>query len=248
MVMLAAWYGLLAFFRLDPYFAKSPNDLWSYLIANPAAETHRLALLGPLQVTLRDALLGYMAGTVSAILCACAFLLWTPLQRTLLPILLATQSVPLLAMTPLIVLLFGRGLTGVTVVTGLVTFFPTLVNLGAAMRNQEPVLVELFTAFGASRAAIVRKLLLPSAVPALLASLRIAVPRALLGALLAEWLATGEGLGQLMVVSMTTAEYAQLWSSVILLGASSFIVYTAVQEIEQRLLISYGWRRAERSA
>ena len=120
-----------------------------------------------------------------------------------MPIAMVLRSVPLVAMTPLIVLVFGRGLMAVTVIAGIVTFFPTLVNVTLALRATPQESIDLCRAYGASPRHTLRKVQVPSALPALFASLRIAAPLALVGALLAEWLATGQGLGYLIQTSMT---------------------------------------------
>ena len=94
----------------------------------------------------------------------------------------------------------------VTVIAGIVTFFPTLVNVTLALRATPQASIDLFRAYGAGPLKTMRKVQLPNALPAIFASLRIAAPLALVGALLAEWLATGHGLGYLMLQSSIAVE------------------------------------------
>jgi ABC-type nitrate/sulfonate/bicarbonate transport system permease component len=157
-----------------------------------------------------------------------------------MPIAMVLRSVPLVAMTPLIALVFGRGLMGVTVIAGIVTFFPTLVNVTLALRAAPQSAMDLCQAYGAGRVKTLFKVQLPSALPALFASLRIAAPLALIGALLAEWLATGRGLGYLMLQSETLSNYSQLWAATALVTAFSFILYTAISAVEKRALARFG--------
>jgi ABC-type nitrate/sulfonate/bicarbonate transport system permease component len=100
--------------------------------------------------------------------------------------------------------------------------------------------MDLCQAYGAGRVKTLFKVQLPSALPALFASLRIAAPLALIGALLAEWLATGRGLGYLMLQSETLSNYNQLWAATALVTAFSFILYTAISAVEKRALARFG--------
>ena len=130
-----------------------------------------------------------------------------------MPMAIVLRSVPLVAMTPVIALIFGRGLLAVTVIAGIVTFFPVLVNVSLALRDTPQASLDLCQAYGAGSFTTLRKVQFPTALPALFASLRVAAPLALVGALLAEWLATGEGLGYLMLQSMTLSNYNMLWAA-----------------------------------
>ena len=156
-----------------------------------------------------------------------------------MPIAMVLRSVPLVAMTPLIALIFGRGLVGVTVIAGIVTFFPTLVNVTLALRATPQASIDLFQAYGAGQLTTLRKVQLPSALPALFASLRVAAPLALIGALLAEWLATGRGLGYLMLQSETLSDYNMLWAATVLVTAYSVFLYTAISGVEKRVLVRF---------
>ena len=188
---------------------------------------------------MHDAAVGLVAGTLAALLCAVAFNLRRTVEQTFMPIAMVLRSVPLVAMTPLIALIFGRGLMGVTVIAGIVTFFPTLVNVTLALRATPQASLDLFQAYGAGQLTTLRKVQLPSALPAVFASLRIAAPLALIGALLAEWLATGRGLGYLMLQSETLSNYNLLWAATVLVTAYSVFLYTAISGVEQRVLVRF---------
>jgi ABC-type nitrate/sulfonate/bicarbonate transport system permease component len=97
----------------------------------------------------------------------------------------------------------------------------------------------MLSAYGATDFEILRKARLPYALPAIFASARIAGPGALLGAILAEWLATGQGLGDLMVTS-STANYAMVWSSVVLITTVSILLYNAVSVVERPVVSRLG--------
>jgi len=244
-VLLGTWKLFLVVFNISPFIGKSPTDIWHYLRSSstsPAAMSQptRGHLYPAAITTLKDAFIGLTAGTIVALACAIAFNLQRSVEQTVLPIAMVLRSVPLVAMTPLIALIFGRGLMCVTVIAGTVTFFPTLVNVTLALRATPQALVDVFHAYGAGPYKTMRKAQFPTALPALFASLRIAAPLALVGALLAEWLATGQGLGYLMLQSSSLSNYNLLWTSAVLTTAFSLLLYTAINGVEKRVLVRYG--------
>jgi ABC-type nitrate/sulfonate/bicarbonate transport system permease component len=238
-VVLAAWWLFLELFHVQRFIGKGPVDVWRYLVNGSKASVHRKAVLHESATTLRDASLGLVCGTLVAVIAAGLFTIWRPLERTVMPIAMVLRSVPLVAMTPLIVLVFGRDLKAVTVIAGIVTFFPTLVNVTLALRSTPQESMDLLAAYGASRAATLRKVQIPSALPALFASLRIAAPLALVGALLAEWLATGGGLGYKIIQSSAMSDYSGLWSRVALVTLYSMALYKVIGGVEQLVLARY---------
>jgi ABC-type nitrate/sulfonate/bicarbonate transport system permease component len=245
-VICGVWQLLVKGLHLDPFLTRGPFDVWRYLIA-PANGAERALLWQASRVTALDAALGLVGGAVAALVSAIAFTMWRPVEQTLLPIAMALRAVPLVAMTPLIALVFGRGLAGVTVIAGIVTFFPVLVNVSLALRSVPRSSVDLLRAYGATSYATLLKVRLPGALPALFAALRVAAPLALVGALLAEWLATGKGLGYLMLSSVTSFELDRMWSGVTIVTVASIVLYTLISVIEQLTLARYAPERQSRN-
>jgi len=216
-VILGAWVLFLKIFNISPFIGKGPLDVWHYLFTDPSSAANRQELLDESGTTLRDALLGLVAGTIAAITCAIAFYVSQTASSVFMPLAMVLRSVPLVAMTPLIVGIFGRNLLAITIISGIVTFFPTLVNVIVALRGTPQESLDLCRAYGASASDTLRKVQIPSALPALFASLRIAAPLSLVGALLAEWLATGQGLGYGLLNASAVSDYNGLWARVALI-------------------------------
>lgn len=231
-VVLLLWQ--LVATNLNPYFAKGPGAVWSYLVAGDPVD--RATLLDALATTARDAALGYAAGTLAALALAMLVVTVPAVDAAVMPVSVALRAVPLVAMTPLIALVFGRGLTTVVVIAGLVTFFPSLVTVVTGLRAVPSTATDLLAAYGASPTAVMLKARLPFALPGVFAAARIAAPSAVLGALLAEWLATGDGIGYLMLRSSAAAKYDQLWSAVALVTLLALLAYAAAATVEDALL------------
>jgi ABC-type nitrate/sulfonate/bicarbonate transport system permease component len=237
-VICGVWQLLVKGFDLDPFLTRGPVDVWRYL-TDPAHDAERALLWEAGKTTALDTVIGLAGGTIAALVTALAFTLWRGVEQTLLPIAMALRAVPLVAMTPLIALIFGRGLAAVTVIAGIVTFFPVLVNVSLALRAVPRSSMDLMHAYGASPYATLLRVQLPGALPALFASMRVAAPLALVGALLAEWLATGKGLGYLMLASVTTFELDRMWAGVTIVTVASILLYTLISVIEQLTLARY---------
>ncbi|MEO7556331.1 MAG: ABC transporter permease [Acidimicrobiales bacterium] len=238
-VVLGAWWLFLEYFQVSSFSGKGPSDVWHYLFSGPKAAGNRRIMIDQSAITLRDAFLGLVVGTIAAIGASIAFNLSRTAERTLMPLAMVLRSVPLIAMTPLIVIIFGRNLRSVTIIASVVTFFPTLVNVTLALKATPRDSLDLLRAYGASPSDTLRKVQIPSALPSLFASLRVAAPLALVGALLSEWLATGEGLGAEILRGGAAADYSGVWTRVVLVTLYSIILYKAISGVEGRVLARY---------
>lgn len=226
------WWGFVTVIHANKLVTKTPIDVWRYLTSDADAAAHRAVIRTQLMITLRDAMLGYVAGTIAAIVVSSVFVLRRGVEATFMPLAMLLRSVPLVAMVPIITLVFGRSILAVTIISGIVTFFPSLVNITLGLRAAPRYAADLVQAYGGSELTVLRKVRLPFAMSWLFASMRIAVPGAVIGALLAEWLATGKGLGYQMLKAQSSFDYAGVWAAVAVLTFTSLILYALVGLVE----------------
>jgi len=238
--VILLWMAFIRAFHVDPLVAKSPVEVWTYLSDGGSRFSRASQLWSALGQTLLDAGFGYVAGLVAAVAVALSFVLSRSLESAFMPVAVTVRSVPLVAMTPLLTLIFGRGLLGTTVISGIVVFFPALVTVAFGLRSTPQQAADLVRAFGGDGWAVARKVMVPSALPAVFAAARVAVPGALVGAMLAEWLATGKGIGYLMLSDTQNFDYDQLWSSVTVLTGVSVALYYTVGTLEAFVLARFG--------
>ena len=239
-VVLVLWVGAIEFFGISAYVAKGPADVWAYLVTDPDAGEHRTLLRTELGVSLVDAFIGFVAGLVVALLGATAFRLSKGVEHALMPVAMLLRSVPLIALAPLIILVFGRDVVTVAVVAGIVVLFPALVNIVFGLHSASPQMLDVVTVYGGSSWTTLRKVALPASLPALFAAVRISVPGALTGALLAEWLATGEGIGSTIQTASAQVQFSLVWSAVVVVTAVSLVLYNVVQLLEGLVLSRMG--------
>lgn len=231
-VVVAAWALALEVLGLSPYFAKSPAAVWSYLVSGSGADVNRSAVFGALWPTLQDALSGWLTGTAVA-LAGAALLVSVPRVRAaVMPVVMVLRSVPLVAMAPLIALVFGQGTAGVTVIGAIITFVPTLVLVTSGLESTPPLAVELGHAYDMSGLSLLLRIRVRYAIPSLLAAARVAIPGSILGAVLAEWLLTGGGIGHLMAVSLINSDFNALWASVVVVSGVSLALFEVLGAFE----------------
>lgn len=235
-IIIGGWWLLIWSLKLDPLSAKTPADVVYYVFAHPEAAEHRAALARALGKTLGDAFIGYLAGMALGAILAAGTSLSPTVERAVLPLAMVLRSVPLVALTPIITLIFGHGLLAVTAVAAIVVFFPTYVNVLLGLRSTPSELRDLVDAYGGNRLQAFTKVQIPSALPALMASARIAVPAALIGVIIAEWLVSGKGVGQYMIESQHSLDYNALWSATVGLTVASALLYAIVGWIERLVL------------
>lgn len=235
-VVIGAWIGLFGLLGLNPYFAKRPWDVWEWLISAPDAAAHRDEIFSAARETAAVAIPGYFAGLLMGLALAMAFSLSSRVRRTLTPVAVALRCVPIIAIAPLLVSALGRGAFGTAVVVAIMTFFPTLVSCLYGLEQLPGQVRDVFASYAtpASRVLVLGRV--PAMAPAFFASARIAAPTALLAATVAEWLATGTGLGNMMAVDAATSRYTSLWSTVVVVTLIALAAYALVEIVEKRVL------------
>jgi len=239
-VVVALWVAVIEFFGISSYVAKGPADVWAYLVADEDAGEHRSVLMAELAVSLVDAFIGFVAGLVVALLAATAFRLSRGVEQALMPIAMLLRSVPLIAMAPLIILIFGRDVATVAVVAGIVVLFPALVTIVFGLHSASPQMLDVVAVYGGNRWTAMRRVALPASLPSFFAAVRISVPGALTGALLAEWLATGDGIGSAIQTAYSQVQFSLVWSAVVVVTAVSLVLYNVVQLVETVVLARMG--------
>lgn len=236
-IVLAIWIAVVLFSGVSPYVVKGPWDVWDHLVTDAKAAEHRAELGGLFALTMWDSFIGFAAGLVVAVVVAILFRLSKGIEHALMPFALLLRSVPLIAMAPLIILLFGYGTIGsVAVIGGIVVLFPALVTIAFGLSNASPQMLDVVSVYGGSTLTAIRKVAIPGALPSLFAAIRVSVPGAITGALLAEWLSTGDGIGGSISGWTAQARFDDVWSAVVLVTGVSLILYMVVQVVETFVL------------
>ncbi|SER15357.1 ABC transporter permease [Microlunatus flavus] len=249
-VLAVLWVALLRLFDVSTFVGKTPFDVWSYLFADAppravrassiTADAARSQLLGAWLVTLADAAIGFVTGLVVAIVVAALFVVVRPFEFAFMPIAMLLRSVPLVAMAPVLLLIFGQGKLGVATIGAIVVLFPALVNIVLGLRSASPLALDLVKVNGGGELKSLLLVRVPSALPAFFASVRISVPGAIVGAMLAEWLSGFTGLGGILNAYKGRGNFSGVWAIVVVSVVTSIVGYAVAAVVEAAALAAWG--------
>jgi ABC-type nitrate/sulfonate/bicarbonate transport system permease component len=240
-VLVAGWQIAVSVSDVSTYLTKTPVDVLEYLFVDGAftpdsAAERRAALLPMLGVTLGHAGVGLLFGVSVGFVGATLMSVSRTLRAMFLPLALVLQTVPLIAMAPVIYAVFGSGVLTAAVIAGVVTFFPLLMNVTTGLGSASSETVDLVHAYGGGRWQLLRRVQLPSALPHLFAGLKIAAPSTISAATLYEFLFSFEGLGANLLTSRSYSNYGLLWTLVVLTIALALASYGLVVLVERLVL------------
>lgn len=197
-------------------------------------------------VHLPSTLLIILTGLTLSIVLGVGLAVWMTVNRTaekaFYPIIITSQTVPIIALAPIFVLWFGYSIWSKVVVTLLITFFPITVNTYDGLKSSSKELKELLQTMGASKKDIFFKLNVPSALPHFFSGLKVAVTLSVIGAAVGEWLGAQSGLGYFSRRMMTQFDGAGVFAPIVLLSAIGIILFLLVVSLEK---LTLKWRRTE---
>lgn len=194
--------------------------------------------------TMFAVLAGYALAVVVAVPLAIAIVLSSKIERVLYPPMVASQSIPKIALAPLFIVWFGFGIVPKVAVAFLICFFPIVVDTIVGLRSIDPALVHLARSMGAPPRKIFLRLRLPGALPSMFGGLKVASALAVVGALTGEFIGSDSGLGYLLLSASGQLDTALLFAVLVVLSILAMAFFYAI-EILERLLIP--WHVSQRS-
>ncbi len=216
------------------YILPAPSRVAQTFFANPGY------FLGALWVTLGQAMLGLFLGSLIGILVAAWVSLNPQFERGLMTLAILLKSTPLAAIAPLLTIWLGFGILPKVIITALLTFFPTLVNVLVGLQSAERDMLDLMRVNRATRWQILLHLRAWLALPYLFAALRVTAPLSLVGAVIAEWAGASSGLGRVMWMSYTNLNLPPMFAAIFVLSLSGMSAYGLIVWLESRAL---RWKR-----
>lgn len=193
-------------------------------------------LLYHARVTLTETVLGLLVATLLSVCIAVLMDAFTPLRRALYPILVATQTMPVIVLAPVFIIYLGFGLAPKVLIVVLMCFFPITISFADAMAAQDVRRVNLLRAMGASRWQIYRLVKMPGALPAFFSGLSVAATYSMSGAVVGEWLSSAAGLGYYMLRVKNGYMLDKVFASVLMVALLS-LALTALVRVAARLTI-----------
>ena len=188
-------------------------------------------------ITVWEALLGFAIGSALGALLGLVLSHWPLLGKSWYPYIVGFQSLPKVALAPLMVVWFGFGLEGKVFITAIITFFPVLVNMMAGYQAVEPERIELARSCNASELHLLTKIIIPSCLPFLFAGLGVASVLSILGAVVGEFVGASAGLGMLLMQYNQAMEISPMFAVILLLAVIGFLMNYAVTPGRAPLLL-----------
>jgi NitT/TauT family transport system permease protein/putative hydroxymethylpyrimidine transport system permease protein len=231
---VAATTGAIAdALRLEDFLVPAPSEIASSLWEN------RELLADNAWVTLKEVLLGFGCALVAGLSFAVALHLSETLRRAAYPLLVASQTIPIVVIAPILVVWFGYGIGPKLGVVALICFFPITVNTLDGLRSVDPDAIKMMRTLDASRWQTFRRVEAPTALPYAFSGAKIAVAVAVIGAVFGEWAGSSSGLGHLMLQDNAQLETARLFAAVVVLSAMAIALFGLLALAERRIVT---WR------
>ena len=236
LMVLAAWEMLVRLFGVPEYLLPGPVS-----IAGAFWESRGL-LLEHTVPTASEALLGFAGAAVAGVVSGLLINRSALAERTLYPWLVVSQTLPVIAIAPILVTWFGYGPLPKVLVVVLFCFFPITVATVDGFRATDPDLIRLMRSFGTTRRRIFYMVEVPGALPFLFGGVRLAVTYSVIGAVVGEWVGSSEGLGFLMIQDKSQFEIARLFAEIAVLSAMGVTLFLLVALV-QRLTAPWTLKR-----
>lgn len=228
--LILLWQGFVWITDVPPFLLPSPWRVAQALAARwDSIASHAL-------VTGAEMLAGLVLGAVLGSTMALTLMAWRGGRRWLLPLLLVSQAIPVFAIAPLLTLWFGFGMASKVVMATLIIFFPVATAFYDGLRRTEPGWLDLAHTMDASRAAVLWRLRVPAALPALASGLRVAAAVAPIGAVVGEWVGASAGLGYLMLHANGRSQTDVMFAALFVLALMALALWFTMDRLLRRAI------------
>lgn len=228
---IAASTGLLAdLFGLEPFLVPSPAEIASVLVGD------RDILLENARVTAIEIVAGFLIAVAAGVAVAVLFHLSGLLRRAGYPLVVASQTIPVIVIAPVLVAWFGYGIGPKLAVIALICFFPVAVNTLDGLRSVDPAAVKMMRSLDAGRIRIFLSVEAPAALPQAFSGARIAAAVAVIGAVFGEWAGSDAGIGHLILQDNAQLKTDRMFAAVVVLSAIALGLYALIALFERRVI------------
>ena len=228
--LAARWDVLADLLSIEPFLVPAPTDVAESLWED------RSLLADDAWVTLREVVLGFLLALVAGVGLAILIHLSETSRRALYPLMVASQTIPIVVLAPVLVVWFGFGIVPKLLIIALICFFPITVNAYDGLRSVDPELLKMMRTLGANRLQSLRRAELPWALPFIFSGAKIAVAVAVIGAVFGEWAGSDSGLGHLILVSSGELSTSLTFAAIAVLSAIAICLFGLLALLERRIV------------
>jgi NitT/TauT family transport system permease protein len=233
--LMLLWYGAIAAFGIPAYVVPTPGQVGTALLNGWVGGS----LWEHAAFTMTAAMTGFVIGCLAGMVVGALVAEIRVVSLAVYPGIIAIQSMPTVAIAPLIVVYLGVGISSKVFTVALLCFFPVFVNTVAGLNAADPRLIDLYRAFSAARLRVFFEVKLPGAVDHIMASLQIAVVLAFVGCVVSEFVASTKGLGHIIRTFASDLNVAFMFAAIVSLGALGAVAGTLVARLHKAIVY---WR------
>jgi ABC-type nitrate/sulfonate/bicarbonate transport system permease component len=226
-LLVFAWEAYVRIFDVHAFILPAPSAIAEVIVEQYPN------LLRHTWVTTYEIVLGFLIGNVAALIMAIVIANSRLAERIFYPLIIASQTIPKIAIAPLFIIWLGTGLEPKVVITAVVCFFPTVINTVQGLRAVDQNAVDLLRLVAASRSQVFLKLQFPNALPYFFAGLRISIALAVIGAVIGEWVGASQGLGYLVMYGSQTLRTDLMFAALVFIAVLGMVLYLVVVLIER---------------
>jgi len=230
--LFAFWQTICKLFDVPLTILPAPSDIFA------ALWQYRVPIIDNSWVTLWTTLVGFALATVFGLLIGIAVGWHKNIYSAIYPVLVGFNSVPKVAVVPVLILWFGLGEVPAIITAFLISFFPIVVNVATGLATTNPELEDVMRALGASKLDIMRKVGIPGSLPYFFGSLKVAITLAFVGAVVSETVGANKGIGKLMLDAQAAFQVQIVFAGLLVLAFLGIVLYAATAIIEKRFT---GW-------
>jgi len=234
--ILLAWEILVRLLEVPRFVLPAPSEILAEMFDSWAI------IFGQLRVTLFEILTGYFLAVVVGFLLSILIVYSNSFRRGVLPLIVASQTIPVIAIAPVLVIWFGYNYVPRILITALVAFFPLTVSIVTGLQSLDKDFINFFRSLNASPLQLFLKLRFPAALPNIFAGLKVATTLAVVGATISEWVGASAGLGYLMAQDTQQLNTARVFAALVVLGLCGMGFFGIVGLVE-RLAMPWAYGR-----
>jgi len=229
---IGVWDGAVRVFEVPTYILPTPDETLSSIINDLKSKM----VWRQSWVTAYESLWGFIIGCATGFILGILIAESRTIEAMIYPYIVAFQTLPKVAVAPLIVIWFGFGITSKVLIAATVVFFPLLVNVVVGLKSADQETLDLMKALSSSRWQVFKMVKLPNALPIIFAGLEVAIIFCVIGAVVGEFVGSKEGLGHLIIIRNFNMDVAGVFSCLILLGVMGFILQQIVRQAYHKLV------------
>ena len=236
--ILGFWEAYVRVFNVQRWLLPAPSVIATTIGENPGLLSRHT------WVTLEEIIVGFGIALAGGVLLAAGIAFSRSVERAIYPFVVASQTIPIIVIAPMLLIWVGYGLTPKVIVVALISFFPIVVNMVDGLKSVDPDVVRLMRTLGAKRWQIFIKIQVPTSMPFLFSGIKVAIAVSVIGAVVGEWVGSSEGLGYLMIRSKPQFLTERVFAALAILSALGVGLFLTVGIVE-RLAIPW-WHNERR--